>query len=91
MWPRAARPRRRLVRLWCELLEVEQVGIYDNFFELGGHSLLATQLMSRLHDHLHVDFPLRPCLRRQPWRDWPHKLRLWLNLATVNWIVLKIY
>ena len=48
-----------LVQLWCELLEVEQVGIYDNFFELGGHSLLATQLMSRLRHVFEVEMPLR--------------------------------
>ena len=48
-----------LAEIWATLLELEQVGVYDNFFELGGHSLLATQLMSRLHDQLHVDLPVK--------------------------------
>ncbi|WP_061872385.1 non-ribosomal peptide synthetase [Serratia marcescens] len=37
-----------LARVWCELLEIGQIGRYDNFFELGGHSLLAVRLSSQL-------------------------------------------
>lgn len=57
-----------LAGIWQELLKVERVGVNDNFFELGGHSLLATQVMSRIRQTFHVDFPLhtlfeRPTLR----------------------------
>ncbi len=37
-----------LARVWCELLEIGQIGRHDNFFELGGHSLLAVRLSSQL-------------------------------------------
>jgi thioesterase domain-containing protein/acyl carrier protein len=41
--------------LWCEALELQQIGIHDNFFELGGHSLLAVSLISRLSKRVEHD------------------------------------
>ncbi len=48
-----------LAKLWAEVLNIPQVGIYHNFFELGGHSLLATQIVSRLPALFGVELPLR--------------------------------
>jgi FkbH-like protein/thioester reductase-like protein len=39
---------RRLVVVWCEVLKIEQIGIYDNFYELGGDSLRSAELVARL-------------------------------------------
>lgn len=36
-----------LVKLWADLLHLEQVSIHDNYFELGGDSILSIQLISR--------------------------------------------
>lgn len=47
-----------LVNIWCEVLDVEQLGIDDDFFDLGGHSLLATQVISRIRSKLNIEVPL---------------------------------
>ncbi|MCW7539366.1 amino acid adenylation domain-containing protein [Aquabacterium sp. A7-Y] len=39
---------RALAAVWCELLQLDRVGIEDDFFALGGHSLLATQAVARM-------------------------------------------
>jgi non-ribosomal peptide synthetase component F/thioesterase domain-containing protein len=38
----------RLMAIWGELLEVEQIAATANFFELGGHSLLAARMLTRV-------------------------------------------
>jgi len=47
-----------LVRIWSELLEVEEVGIGDNFFDLGGNSLLSLRMVSRLQKELDIALPI---------------------------------
>lgn len=43
-----AAPRSQLEKdlsaIWCEVLNMNNIGIHDNFFDLGGHSLSATNL-----------------------------------------------
>ena len=49
----------KLIKIWSDVLQLQQVGIYDNFAELGGHSLLATQILSRVVMTFGVDLPVR--------------------------------
>ncbi len=44
-------PAQELVaRIWCDLLELDEVGIHDNFFDLGGHSLLFARVVVALEE-----------------------------------------
>ena len=47
-----------LVRLWKEVLEVEELGVRDDFFAVGGHSLAAVRLASRIRLRLGTELPL---------------------------------
>ncbi|MCY9685313.1 amino acid adenylation domain-containing protein [Paenibacillus apiarius] len=49
----------KLALLWQEVLGASRVGIHDNFFELGGHSLKAMTLVSKIHQAMGVELPLR--------------------------------
>ncbi|MHC4454089.1 MAG: non-ribosomal peptide synthetase, partial [Planctomycetota bacterium] len=49
----------KLADIWCQLLNLEEVGVNDNFFELGGHSILATQLVFRIAENFQAELPLR--------------------------------
>lgn len=50
---------KRLVAVWCDVLQITRIGINDNFFELGGHSLLAAQVISRIRREVRVETSLR--------------------------------
>lgn len=50
---------KNMAKIWCQILEVEKVGIRSNFFELGGHSIKATQLASSMNKNLNLSFSLK--------------------------------
>ena len=39
---------RKLIGIWCELLDSENISINDNFFEIGGDSILIIKMYSRI-------------------------------------------
>lgn len=49
----------RLVAIFAEVLDLDQVGIGENFFELGGHSLAAVQVLYRLKNEWGIQLPIR--------------------------------
>lgn len=49
----------KLVRLWCQVLRLEKVGIDDNFFNIGGDSLSAISLIVQIHKAFQVELSVR--------------------------------
>ncbi len=48
----------QLMRIWSELLDLDEVGRHDNFFDSGGHSLLLPRLIERVRRDFDVELPL---------------------------------
>ncbi|MFD2679426.1 amino acid adenylation domain-containing protein [Bacillus seohaeanensis] len=48
----------KILNIWNELLDKENISVNDNFFEVGGHSLLATQIISKIRRNLDLEVPL---------------------------------
>jgi acyl carrier protein len=48
-----------LVKIWAEVLDLDQVGVHDNFFDLGGHSLAATRVISRVVKAFPMELPIK--------------------------------
>ncbi len=49
----------KLVRIWQEILQRENIGVMDDFFALGGHSLKAVKLSNVYHKELAVKISLK--------------------------------
>ncbi|MEH6930459.1 non-ribosomal peptide synthetase, partial [Priestia megaterium] len=50
---------KKMVEIWREVLEIENIGVTDSFFDQGGHSLNALLLTSKIKENLNSDLPLR--------------------------------
>ena len=48
---------KQLAHLWCDLLQLEEVGIDDSFFDLGGNSLAAVRMVSHYHTRFGREIP----------------------------------
>jgi amino acid adenylation domain-containing protein len=48
-----------VAEIWCEVLDIERVGINDNFFDLGGHSLSVMQVTSKVRSTFRQNLALR--------------------------------
>src|SRR5215469_6595457 len=55
--PRTPREK-QLAELWCELLNLDEVGIDDSLFDLGGTSVLAVRMVNLYHSRHGQEIPL---------------------------------
>lgn len=50
---------KKIIAIWEEVLERDNIGIEDNFFDLGGHSLKATRVINHINDLYHIKIDLK--------------------------------
>lgn len=50
--PPVTQTERVIAGIWCEVLELPEVGVLDNFFDLGGHSVLLHMVLDRITELL---------------------------------------
>jgi hypothetical protein len=48
---------RTIAAVWCEVLQLDRVGVRESFFEVGGSSLLLARLQSRLRQAIGREVP----------------------------------
>jgi amino acid adenylation domain-containing protein/FkbH-like protein len=49
----------KMVKIWYEILGVENIGIVDDFFKIGGDSLKAIIMVSKVHKEFNIELPLK--------------------------------
>ncbi|MBN2670800.1 MAG: amino acid adenylation domain-containing protein [Deltaproteobacteria bacterium] len=47
-----------ICQIWCDVLQLDKVGVNDNFFELGGNSLLVVSTASHISEHIGFPIPI---------------------------------
>ena len=47
-----------MAAIWCEVLQLERVGVHDNFFALGGHSLLVARMVGLIDRHCRMQISI---------------------------------
>lgn len=52
----------RLAVVWCDTLQIKNVGIDDDFFELGGDSLIAVQMLAQAREGFSVEVDMQSLL-----------------------------
>jgi amino acid adenylation domain-containing protein len=60
---------KKLISIWMEVLEVDEIGIDDDFFDIGGHSLSGIRVLSRIRRDFQVDVPIRILFDRSTIRE----------------------
>jgi amino acid adenylation domain-containing protein len=48
-----------IAEIWCDILDVDRVGVQDNFFHLGGHSLLAARVVTQVRKRFAIEISVR--------------------------------
>ncbi|MGM0439762.1 MAG: amino acid adenylation domain-containing protein [Chlamydiota bacterium] len=64
----------RLLEMWCEILQLDTIGVTSNFFDFGGNSLLAVRLIARIRHAFQVSLPLASLFQHSAVRTLSHAI-----------------
>ncbi|MTI60082.1 MAG: amino acid adenylation domain-containing protein [Firmicutes bacterium] len=64
----------KIAKIWCQILNIEQIGRNENFYTAGGDSLLVAQVVSKMKDSL---------VEAKEW-EWDRLMREMLQILTVK-------
>lgn len=53
-----------VAKMWCDLLQIEEIDRKSSFFEIGGDSLLATKFITLVHKHWDIQMALKALFDR---------------------------
>ena len=71
-----------VAEVWCDLLQVNQIGRHQNFFAVGGTSLSALQMLHRIKTRFGVAITVRQFFERRRSRAWPCT---WRRRWSLSW------
>lgn len=79
----------RLIDIWKNMLQVEELGIDDSFYEMGGHSLLAMQFLGLIKKEFNVqismsEFIIDPTIEKVEQIILEKEINLEDNMETVS-------
>ena len=49
---------KKIAKVWSEVLQIEEIGIYNTFFEMGGTSIMAVKVVAEIEKRTGKRFPL---------------------------------
>ncbi len=76
-----------LAKIWCEILNIKNVGLNSNFFELGGHSINATKLISKIYNEFNVKIPLKSVFQNASLKLLANEIDKSLEKDSVNYSI----
>ncbi|WP_066501825.1 amino acid adenylation domain-containing protein [Abyssisolibacter fermentans] len=47
-----------MLRIWQDVLKIENISIFDNFFTIGGNSMIVMILMDKINNYFNIELPL---------------------------------
>lgn len=75
----------KVADMWCDILELDHIGVNDNFFDFGGHSLKAASFIARVKKEFKVELEFQKIFEHPTIKEIVEEIKL---LDTKNYMEL---